>query len=148
MGSTKLHSKETITKKVLKYWLPVVIWSLVIFYFSSLPTAPITKVYWREFVIKKSAHVVEYAIYATLMYRALKESGVDKKEAGVYSVILAFIYGISDEFHQSFTPGRDPRLRDIFFDTMGASLAIYALWKLLPKAPKKLKTWAKKLQLT
>lgn len=147
MDSTKLKSKETITRKVLKYWLPVVVWSLVIFYLSSLPTAPIAKVYWREFIIKKSAHVFEYAIYATLMYRALKESGVEKKEAGVYSIILAVIYGMSDEFHQSFTPGRDPRLRDVVFDTIGASLAIYAIWKLLPKAPKKLKTWAKRLQL-
>jgi VanZ family protein len=147
MDSIKLKSKETIARKVLKYWLPVIVWSLVIFYFSSLPTAPIAKIYWREFVIKKSAHVFEYAIYTALMYRALKESGVERKEAGVYSIIMAILYGISDEFHQSFTPGRDPRMRDIIFDTIGASLAIYAIWKLLPKAPKKLKTWAKRLQL-
>jgi len=147
MDSTKLKSKETIARKVLKYWLPVIVWSLIIFFLSSLPTAPITKVYWREFAIKKSAHVIEYAIFTILMYRALKESGVEKKEAGVYSIIMAVLYGISDEFHQSFTPGRDPRIRDIIFDTIGSLLAIYAIWKLLPKAPKKLKTWAKKLQL-
>ena len=147
MDLRNLKSRETITRKVFKYWLPVIIWAIAIFLFSSLPTAPITKVYWWEFVIKKSAHVFEYAVFTILMYRALKESGVEKKEAGVYSVILALLYGISDEFHQSFTPGRDPRIRDVFFDTIGAVLAVYCIWRLLPKAPKRLKTWAKKLEL-
>ncbi|MEJ2348073.1 MAG: VanZ family protein [Patescibacteria group bacterium] len=142
-----MDSKETISRKVIKYWLPVFAWSLVIFFFSSLPTAPVSKVYWREFVTKKSAHIFEYGVFGTLMYRALKESGVKKREAGVYSIILAILYGISDEFHQSFTPGRDSRIRDVFFDTIGATLAIYLIWKLLPKAPKKLKIWAERLQL-
>jgi len=120
---------------------------MVIFLFSSLPTTRNIEIYWQDFIIKKTAHVVEYGIFAVLLYRALKEGGVDKERAGLFSILIAVLYGMTDEFHQSFTPGRESRIRDVGFDTIGAILAIYILWKLLPKAPKKLKSWAKNLQL-
>lgn len=134
-------------KRLFKYWLPVVLWSGVIFMFSSLPTNRTSQIYWQDFIVKKTAHIVEYAIFTLLLYRALKISGVEKKEAGVYSIILAVIYGMSDEFHQSFTPGREPTVRDVIFDTIGAVSIIYYIWKLLPKAPKRLRNWARKLEL-
>jgi VanZ family protein len=147
----KENQKETnfqrITKKVIRFWLPVIIWAAIIFSFSARPVKPATQIFWKDFVIKKTAHMVEYAIFTILLSRALKASGVEKKEALIYSVILAILYGVSDEFHQSFTPGREPKLRDVVFDAMGSVLAVYGLWNLLPKAPKRLKTWAKKWQL-
>lgn len=144
---TVTNSTIRIAERVARYWLPVTIWALIIFLLSARATNPVSEIYWRDFVVKKSAHVLEYAILTTLLYRALKESGVEKKEAGVYSIILAVLYGVSDELHQSFTPGRDPKARDVFFDTIGSIVAIYALWRLLPKAPKRLVAWAKKLQI-
>lgn len=138
-----MQTSREIVKKIIYFWLPVVSWALIIFLFSSLPTNPVSQVYWREFLVKKSAHVFEYALFTILLYRALKESGVDKTEAGIYSIILAVLYGVSDEFHQSFTPGREPKVRDVFFDTIGSIGSIYFLWKLLPKAPEKLKNLAK-----
>jgi VanZ family protein len=133
--------------KVIKFWLPVILWLMVIFLFSSRPTLKTSEIYWQDFIFKKSAHMIEYAILATLFYRALTASGVNKKEAGIYSIILAATYGLSDEFHQYFTPGREPRIRDVIFDTIGAFLAIWTIWKYLPKAPKKLKILAQKLQI-
>jgi VanZ family protein len=56
-----------------------------------------------------------------------------KRTSAVLAVILVFLFGISDEYHQSFTPGREPRFRDVLIDTAGAVLAILALWKLLPR---------------
>lgn len=132
----------------LKLWLPAILWAVVIFLFSSYPTAQASEIEWRDFVVKKTYHLIEYAILATLLYRAFKESGIEKRKAGIYSIIFAALYGASDELHQSFTPGRDARLRDVIIDTIGASVAIYIIWKQLPKAPKKLKRWAAKLQLT
>ena len=134
-------------KKLLNFWLPPVIWGLVIFLFSSKPVIPASAFFWKDFIIKKTAHVIEYGILAGLLYRALKEYGVQKYNAGLIAILLALIYGATDELHQSFTPGREPRVRDVFFDTIGAILSIYSIWNLLPKAPKKLKTWAKRLQL-
>jgi len=134
-------------EKVLKFWLPVVVWAVVIFLLSARPVTPATEIFWQDFIVKKSAHIIEYAILAALLYRALRASPVEKKKAGVYSVILAVLYAASDEFHQSFVPGRASTLRDVIFDTIGAILAIYILWKYLPKAPKRLRLWAKRLQL-
>lgn len=136
-----------VVKTILKLWGPPVIWAVVIFLLSARPVIPASQIFWKDFLLKKSAHVIEYAIFASLTYRALKETGVKKYNAGLLAILLAVIYGATDEFHQSFTPGREPRVRDVFFDTIGAILSIYWLWNLLPKAPKKLKILAKRWQL-
>jgi len=133
--------------KIFKYWGPVVFWAGLIFYLSSLPPSSVTGDYWTEFAIKKTAHVIEYGVLATLLYRAFRVSVEGLQRQYWLSAILSSLYGATDEFHQSFIPGREPRGRDVIFDTIGAVLAIYIIWKLLPKAPKRLKTWAKKLQL-
>jgi len=132
---------------ILKYWGPVFVWAGVIFAFSSYATKQASEIYWQDFIVKKTAHVIEYGVFATLLYRAFINSGIEKVRAGYTAIVLAALYGISDEFHQSFTPGREPTLRDTIFDTIGAILAIYIVWKYLPKAPKKLKKWAGVWQL-
>jgi VanZ family protein len=131
----------------LNLWLPVVIWAAIIFLFSSRPTRRASEIFWQDFIVKKSAHVVEYAIFATLLFRAIKSSGVKRTNAGLFALLIAVLYGGSDEFHQGFTPGREPTVRDVIFDTIGASFAIYYIWNLLPKAPKRLKKWAKDLRI-
>jgi VanZ family protein len=134
-------------KKIISLWLPVILWSSVIFTFSSQPSLHAAKTYWLDFAIKKTAHMTEYAIYATLLYRALKESGIKKRDAGFFALLIAVLYAFTDEFHQRFTPGREPTIRDTLFDTIGASIAVYTIWNLLPKAPKKLRELAKSLQI-
>lgn len=132
----------------LKYWLPPVMWAAVIFAFSSRPTATVSEIYWSDFFFKKFIHLVEYGILATLLYRGLINSKMQKTKAGYLSILLSFLYGASDEFHQSLTPGRDPTLRDVIIDTVGAGLAIYFLWKWTSKLPKALKMIMRKLELT
>ncbi|MCX7928217.1 MAG: VanZ family protein [Patescibacteria group bacterium] len=134
-------------KKFIIYWLPVFIWAAIIFLLSSYPTPTTSEINWGDFVTKKTAHVVEYAILATLLYRAIRQTGYDVKKSGYVSIFIAFLYGVTDEIHQIYTPGRTPHIRDVFFDTIGACIAIYAIWNLLPKAPKKLQNLAKKLSL-
>jgi VanZ family protein len=123
-------------KKLLNRWLPPLIWAAVIFLFSSFPTTRASEIHWKDFIVKKTAHIIEYAVLVMLSYRALKISGVEKKKSGYYSIFASMLYGLTDEFHQSFTPGRDPQLRDVFFDTIGAVLAIYYIWNLLPRHQK------------
>lgn len=134
-------------KAFFAQWTPVVVWAVFIFVLSAYPTKQVSEVHLQDFIVKKTAHVIEYGIFAGLLYRAFKKNGVKKRNAGIYSIFAALIYGASDELHQSFTPGRDPKLRDVAFDTIGAVFAIYIIWNLLPKAPKRLKAWAKKLQI-
>jgi len=115
--------------KFLKYWFPVVFWSLIIFSFSSLTTPSTSTIYWQDFIVKKTAHMIEYGIFALLLYRALRAYEMNKTKAVILSILFAGIYGLTDEFHQSFTPGRESRIRDVAFDTIGASLAMLAVWK-------------------
>jgi len=58
-----------------------------------------------------------------------EDSDIEKKKAIWLSILIAFLYGLTDEFHQSFTPGREPRIRDVAFDTIGASLSMLLIWK-------------------
>lgn len=133
--------------KLIKYWFPVVVWAGVIFMFSSFPTGTATKIVWTDFVLKKTAHIVEYGVFTMLTYRALINNGVLAKNAALWAILLATLYGFSDEYHQSFTPGREPRVRDVGFDTIGAVLAIYLIWNTLPKAPERLRGWAKRWEV-
>lgn len=135
------------TPLFFRFWLPVLIWLGVIFAFSSYPTGTATEIIWWDFIIKKTAHVVEYAILSLLFYRAFINSGVNKKKAGILAIFISVSYGLSDEYHQSFTPGRTPKLRDVGFDTIGAIGIIYIVWNLLPTMPGKLRMWAEKLQV-
>lgn len=131
--------------RALSTWLPTLAWALVIFLFSSRPTGVASQVHWQDFIVKKTAHVVEYAIFATLVYRSLRLQGLTKSRARFYAFAVAVLYGITDEIHQSFTPGREPRARDVIFDTIGAFIATLSIWKLLPKMPTKLISLAKEL---
>ena len=143
-----VSQKSSLTPlKRVENWLPFVIWAGVIYWFSSIPMPETTKIYWQDFIVKKTAHIIEYGVFSALLYRALKGEGVSKTTAGYTAIVIAVLYGISDEYHQSMTPGRQPKVRDIFFDTIGAILAIYTIWNLLPKAPEKLVRLAKRLEL-
>ena len=135
------------SRKLYYLWLPVLGWAIIIYLFSSYQTPTASEIRWQDFIVKKTFHLIEYAIFTTLFYRALKESGVEKKKAGMYSVIITLLYGATDEFHQTFTAGRDGKIRDVIIDTVGGLIAIYGIWKLLPKAPKKLRSWAERLDI-
>lgn len=115
----------------LKYWIPVVLWAGVIFFFSSIQIGGASQFYWKDFVIKKTAHLIEYAILAILLYRAIISSGVKPKNAFLYAFFISIFYAITDEVHQIFTPGRGATVRDVVIDAIGAwiGLKIYILQK-------------------
>jgi len=134
-------------KKFLFFWGPVIAWALVIFWFSSRPTGTVSEVNWQDFVFKKFLHVVFFGMLATLIYRASINSKVSKLNSVKFSILMTVTYGILDEFHQSFTVGRQPGVRDVVFDALGALISMYVLWTLLPKAPEKVKRFAESFQL-
>ena len=134
-------------KFLLFYWIPVIAWAIVIFSFSGKSTYAVSVVQWQDFILKKSMHVIEYAIFTMLLYRAIKKSGMSVKKALAVAAVTAIIYGATDEFHQSFTPGREPKVRDVFFDGMGSVLMLYFISTLLPRMPLKIKGLANKIDI-
>jgi len=133
--------------KLVKFWLPPTLWALVIFSFSAFTVGHATEIYWKDFLVKKTAHIIEYGVLATLLYRAMINSGVNNKKAMWLAVFFSFLYGITDEFHQSFTPGREPTFRDIVIDTLGASIFIFGIIGNIKKMPKFLQNLYIKYQM-
>ncbi len=114
-----------LRKKHFIAWAWVSIWMLVIFAFSSISTTPSTQIFWRDFIIKKTAHVIEFFTLTLLVYRAARLDGPASRQTYLAIIIIALTYAISDELHQKSTPGRQPSARDVGIDSVGILLAIY-----------------------
>ena len=83
-----------------------------------------------ELLVRKAAHMTEYAVLALLYSHALRLSGA--KRPARYALLLCLLYAATDEFHQSFVGGRGPSPVDVMIDTAGAALAL-AGWGLIKK---------------
>jgi len=72
----------------------------------------------------KIAHFSVFGLLGTLIARS---PGVRRFR---YAILIVSLFGISDEFRQSFTPGRSVEFADWMADTLGAALAVslYAFW--------------------
>lgn len=133
--------------RFLDLWLPPFLWAALIFHFSSGTVPVASSVYWQDFAVKKTGHVLLFGALAVLLYRAFIGQKMSKKKAAIWAVLLAFIYGGTDEFHQFFTQGREARVRDVFIDGFGAALSISFMYYLLPKLPKEIRMLAEKLEV-
>lgn len=123
-------------QKFLKFWLPPILWAILIFMLSSGSLPNITDTYWGDFTFKKFSHVIFYGVLGVLLYRALVSEGLRKQKAFYLAVIISMLYGMSDEVHQFFVPGRTSDVRDVFFDTTGAMLSVLGFKKILERFPK------------
>jgi len=106
-------------KKFLKLWPPVFAWCGFIFYLSSIPNLGTGWGFW-DLILRKIAHILEYFILASLLYRAFKGSfSLSAFYLIFWPVTLSFLYAVSDEIHQAFVPTRGPSPADVFIDTIG-----------------------------
>jgi VanZ family protein len=109
--------------------LPAVAWMTLIFAMSSreqFPAPPGFSIYMLSIV----AHLFLYSVLATLLLVAFERDGRATRTARLAAICGAVLYGISDEFHQSFVPGRDSSLFDVGINTIGAILAV-TIWAYL-----------------
>jgi len=113
----KCKSEKIDVRKAVMYWVFTAGYMSLIFYLSSqnfsLPKLPTNS--------DKVIHAIIYFPLAFLIYRSLWNCRI-KKYIFVIAFVLAGMYGISDEFHQSFVPGRDSSLGDAAADFVGALL--------------------------
>jgi VanZ family protein len=135
--------------RFLRPWLPVLFWMAVIFLASTdvmsavhtsrfiVPfllwlkpdIAPAT-ILQIHFLIRKGAHVTEYAILAFLLARAVEQSSRHVKiwKSILIALVVAAFYAASDEFHQSFIPSRGACVEDVLIDITGALLGLAFFW--------------------
>ena len=111
--------------KRIKKWILVLLWIILIFVLSHQPELKSDLPGGWDFFLRKLAHISEYAILTLLLVGALKEHGLSRRKILFLAISLSFLYALSDEYHQSFIPGRDGAFRDVLIDTFGIFLAAW-----------------------
>jgi VanZ family protein len=108
-------------------WLLVAGWAAVIFALSDVPSLAVAEGT-LDLVLRKAAHIAEYAILAGLLVRAVSLSGVRRPTAA--AATLAIAYAVSDEWHQTFVEGRSGAPRDVAIDAIGVAIGCVAVTRL------------------
>lgn len=103
-------------------WLPALVMMSIIFWFSAQPAEELPVFSWADTIVKKSGHVIGYALLAFSYWYAL---GLDKNKRWL-AWLLVIIYALTDEFHQSFVSGRHPSIWDVLiFDNLGVLVSLW-----------------------
>jgi VanZ family protein len=135
----------------LNFWVPVLVWMFLIFGASSdshsyehSSRIVIPLLHWLfprmapwemeniHHFLRKCCHVIEYAVFGFLIFRALSHSSTPlpawswPRVGG--ALLIVFLYAASDEYHQRFVPTRTPRVLDVSIDTAGGALGIAVAW--------------------
>jgi VanZ family protein len=125
-GRNRLKTRPLSGASLALRWLLAVCWMGAIFYLSQqsspLGASP-------SDATSSLAHLGVYAVLAVLLYWALWAAVArDDPELAVIAATVAFgltvLYGVSDELHQAFVPGRTASERDLAIDALGAVLGV------------------------
>lgn len=107
------------------WWGPVVAYAAGIFIASSISQPPGLP----QIVTDKDVHGGLYAGFALVVLRALARRWARVTVlTALGAIVVAVLYGISDEFHQSFVPGRSSDIADVAADAIGATVAVGIAW--------------------
>jgi VanZ family protein len=106
-----------VSAAAFRLWAPVVLVAAIIFAFSSVPSLGTGLGTW-DLVLRKIAHLTEYAVLGALLQRALAHSGI--------AILIGAVYAASDEIHQHFVQGRHAAWYDVVIDTVGVAIGVVA----------------------
>jgi VanZ family protein len=114
-------------KELIKRWGPAILVMGLIFIASNTSGSDIPKFGIFDLIVKKGGHMLGYALLAASFFHGLDNGKRASRSVFAGAVLLAILYAASDEFHQSFTPGRSPAIMDICIDTIGSIIGISVL---------------------
>lgn len=114
---------RVIMKKVqILNWVPALVVMGVIFWFSAQSGEELPVFSWADKIVKKSGHMIGYALLAFWYWYALGWQSNRRWLAW----LLAVLYAMTDEYHQSFVPFRSPSVWDVLvFDNFGALISLW-----------------------
>lgn len=121
-------TKRNTFRDLAVYWLPLLAWMGMIFCFSAQPRLPRLPEPSLDALLKKGAHFGVYGLLAFWWWRALSRGRKTERITIGLAFVFTVLYAMSDEFHQSFVPGRRPSLKDVLIDAGGAAVAIGLIW--------------------
>lgn len=107
-----------------KYWMPVLLYAGFIFYISSIPTPEV-----GIQIDLTLIHIPEFFILSYLIFRALSREKISLWYIFILAILISTFYGITDEIHQFFVPGRYFSIFDMIFNFIGSSLILFKFWK-------------------
>jgi len=105
---------------MLRSWGPAALWAAVLFFMSTLSDVPGDA--WFP-LADKVGHLGLYGVLGATLAWGRHRSGARMPHA--WPVAAGIAYGLSDEWHQSFVPGRDVSLGDWGADTLGVVLGYW-----------------------
>jgi VanZ family protein len=108
-----------VRRSFVRLWLPVVLWAAVIFTLSAIPDLGTGLGTW-DTILRKLAHMTEYALLGALLVRAVGRAQL--------AFLLGVLYAASDEFHQTFVRGRHGSPIDVGIDAVGVAIGVF-LWQ-------------------
>ena len=114
------RAEQTNKAIAVIFWLFTISYMGLIFYLSSKSLALPKMLSDTDKII----HAIVYFILAVLLYFSFFKSGL-RKYLLLITVIFTVIYGISDELHQYFVPGRIASIGDVIADSFGAILGSF-----------------------
>ena len=115
--------------KKYEKWVSAVVWMLAIYYLSSKSLSFVVVVDYWEIILRKMAHMFEYAVLNFLIFRILGQTEKRHYYWNLFwALILTILYAISDEYHQTFTIGREGTYRDVLIDSAGALIAVWLIY--------------------
>jgi len=123
-GLWTIYFKGCSVKRPILRWLPAVTIMILIFIASSMPASEVPRFEGIDLIVKKGGHVIGYALLATACFLAAYGGNKSVARSALLSLCLSIAYAASDEYHQSFTPGRSPSVMDVGIDTIGAIIGV------------------------
>lgn len=108
------------------YWIPALVWATTIFVLSAQPWLPGPP----GGLTDKHGHAFVYGVLAVACLYGLVRGEWSRVTVThvVTAAGLSVLYGVSDEWHQAFVPGRSPDPVDVLADFVGALTAVGLAW--------------------
>jgi VanZ family protein len=118
-GKMSLMSRNSVVLR----WLPAVVMMAIIFLLSSLPSDRIPYYGAVDTFVKKGGHAIGYGLLGLSYFYALPKR-LSKFYRVITALMMAILFALSDEYHQSFVQGRSSSLGDVLIDGIGAVIAL------------------------
>lgn len=120
-----MNKPSTPRSRWYRALLPVCVWAVAIFVASSIPSQDLPAE--GIFEYDKLIHMAIYLVFAALVYRALRFEGIShalRAHATALTIGIVAFYGMTDELHQHFVPGRTMDVFDWLADVAGGVLCV------------------------
>ena len=83
------------------------------------------------FITRKLAHIIAYFILGILMFFVVRAYTPNARKEILFSILFVCLYAITDEFHQTFVPGRSGEVRDVLIDTTAGAAGVLITYTII-----------------